>query len=84
MSGRIIHVTTSRLFSRPAMEKIVEICCDAEVFQMAKEVVGPVDDRARDCLLLDYGFSDRLSQGLARGLTKRNTVVEMLDLILRN
>lgn len=28
----------------------------------------------------DYGFSDRLSQALARGLTKTNTLVEMLDL----
>jgi flavin reductase (DIM6/NTAB) family NADH-FMN oxidoreductase RutF len=28
----------------------------------------------------DYGFSDRLSQALARGLTKTNTMVEMLDL----
>jgi flavorubredoxin/flavin reductase (DIM6/NTAB) family NADH-FMN oxidoreductase RutF len=28
----------------------------------------------------DYGFSDRLSQTLARGLTKTNTGVEMMDL----
>ncbi|KAG0587056.1 hypothetical protein KC19_2G137700 [Ceratodon purpureus] len=28
----------------------------------------------------DYGFSDRLSQALARGLTKTNTLVEMVDL----
>lgn len=28
----------------------------------------------------DYGFSDRLSQALARGLTKTNVLVDMLDL----
>lgn len=28
----------------------------------------------------DYGFSDRLSQALARGLTKTNILVDMLDL----
>lgn len=29
----------------------------------------------------DYGFSDRLSQTLARGITKANVAVEMLDLL---
>ena len=30
----------------------------------------------------DYGFSDRLSQTIARGITKANVAVEMLDLPL--
>ena len=29
----------------------------------------------------DYGFSDRLSQTIARGITKANVAVEMLDLL---
>ena len=29
----------------------------------------------------DYGYSDRLSQTIARGITKANVAVEMLDLL---
>lgn len=29
----------------------------------------------------DYGFSDRLSQTLARGITKAGVAVEMLDIL---
>ena len=29
----------------------------------------------------DYGFSDRLSQTLARGITKANVATEMVDLL---
>jgi flavorubredoxin len=28
----------------------------------------------------DYGYSDRLSQSIGRGITKTNVVVEMMDL----
>lgn len=44
------------------------------------ETQGQGEDRVALCYISDYGYSDRLSQAIARGITKTGVGVDMLDL----
>lgn len=50
------------------------------VLQWSKQAVEKQSATVAVLYTADYGFSDRLSQALARGITKTDTGVEMLDL----
>ena len=50
-------------------------------YQSWSEAVGKSAASVAVLYSSDYGFSDRLSQTLARGITKTDTAVEMVDVL---